>query len=278
MSNIFLSPFAKLFSLVSSRYVNTFIPVKEDLTEGRTKINTKQEQEAYDNLVSTGKNIEKMLGKYPVIKELNEVLFIKVADLDDFKITGILNKGKTTASVGWDMSKKPNFVLPLYAKNLQNVYEITKDLDLSLDDIYRITRVLFTPFLNGLYRGDYSHLPKDKSYMQLDNFIQVEVKNERGIEVEGFLGPARATVVNVDGQWLIFEGWHGDPDIRYSMDIKQALEFAYLIRVKLMQADPKSSWFDLKLTVDKYNDLKKEVTVYERDWHTIEEYKNSKSE
>lgn len=273
MSNTLVSVFAKLFSAVNRRYVNTFVPVKNELTQGRTTIKTQKEKSAFENLLAAGKNIEKMVDKYPVIKELHETLFIRVLDLDDFKITGILEDGKTSATVGWDLSKKPSFILPLYSINLQNVREITQDLELDLQDIYRITRVLFIPFLNGLYQGDYSHTPKDKSYLNLDNFIQVEVKNDQGIEVEGFPGPARATVLNVDGQWLIFEGFYGDPDLRYSMDIKQALEFAYLVRVKLIQADPNSSWSDLKPTVDRYNQLKKEVTSYERSWHTVEEYK-----
>lgn len=273
MSNLLLSSFAKFFSLVNKRYVNTFVPIKRDLTEGRTNTKTKEEKEAFDNILAAGKNIEKMIDKYPVIKELNEILFIKILDLDDFKITGILDSGKASATVGWDLSKKPSFILPLYSINLQHVKEITQDLELDLNDVYRITRVLFIPFLQGLYQGDYSHTPKDKSYLKLDNFIQVEVKNEKGIEVEGFPGPAQATVLNVDGQWLIFEGFHGDPDIRYSMNIKQALEFAYLVRVKLIQADPNSSWSDLKPTVERYNNLKKEVTAYERSWHTVDEFK-----
>ena len=273
MANLLISIFAKLFSIINKRYVNTFVSVKEKLTRGRSKIQSKEEQVAYGNLVAAGKNIEKMVTKYPIIKKLNEVLFIKVLDLNNFKLTGVLKDGKTKATVGWDLNRKPSFVLPLYSNNLQNIKEITQDLDLDLKDVYRITRVLFIPFLKGLYQGDYSHLPKNKSYLQLDNFIHVEVKPYRNTEVEGFPGPAQATVLNVDGQWLIFEGLHGDPDIRYSMDIKQALEFAYLVRVKLIQADPNSSWSDLKPTVDRYNKLKKEVTLYERSWHTVDKYR-----
>lgn len=272
MANLLISAFAKLSSLTNKRYVNTFVPVKEKLTRGRGKIQSKKEQIAYDNLVATGENIEKMVAKHPVIKELNEILFIKVLDLNNFKLTGVLKDGKGRVSVGWDLNQKPSFVLPLYSKNLQNVREITGDLELNLKDIYRITRVLFIPFLQGLYQGDFSHTPKDKSYLQLDNFLHVEVEPYQNTEVEGFPGPAQATVLNVDGQWLVFKGLHGDPDIKYSMDIKQALEFAYLVRVKLIQANPNSSWSDLKPTVDRYNKLKKEVTLYERSWHTVDEY------
>jgi len=274
MANLLISSFAKLFSLTNKRYVNTFVPVEKKLTQGQKKIKTKEEQIVFDNLEVIGKNIEKMVSKYPIIKELNEVLFIKVLDLNNFKLTGILKEGKYKVTVGWDFSKKPSFVLPLYSKNLQNLKDITKDLELDLKDVYRITRVLFIPFLEGLYQGDYSHAPKNKSYLQLDNFIHVEVNPYKNTEVEGFPGPAQATVVNVDGQWLIFEGLYGDPDIKYSMDIKQALEFAYLVRIKFIQADPSSSLSDLKPSVDKYNKLKKKTTTYERTWHTVDDYKD----
>jgi len=272
MANLLISAFAKLFSIANERYVDTFVPVERKLTRGKSKIQSKEEQAVHDNLVTTGKNIEKMVVKYPVIKELNEVVFIKVLDLNNFKLTGVLKDGKGEVTVGWDLSKKPSFILPLYSKNLENVKEITQDLDLDLKDVYRITRVMFIPFLKGLYQGDFSYLPKNKSYLKLDNFLHVEVKPYKNTEVEGFPGPAQATILNVDGQWLIFEGLHGDPDIRYSMDLKQALEFAYLVRVKLIHADPNSSWSDLKPTVDRYNKLKKEVALYERNWHTIDEY------
>lgn len=269
MKKILLSIFAKLFSITNIRYVNRFIPVREKYSQGRTEINTPQEQEALENLKSGIENFKKMLGKYPVLKELSETLYLVIKDLDDFKFTVDIKDGDAEVTVGWDLEKTPSFVLPLYAKNLENVKDVTVDGVIDLNDAYRFIRVLFIPFLKGLYQGDYPHLPKDKSYLKLDNFIHVEVFNEAGIEVDGFPGPAQATVVNVDGQWLVFEGFQGDPDIKFSMNLKQALEFAYLIRIKLIQAPPSTNWIALKPVTDRYNKLKEEVTVYERDWHNI---------
>ena len=99
----------------------------------------------------------------------------------------------------------------------------------------------------------------------------MEVFNENGVEVDGFPGPAQATVVNVDGQWLIFEGFQGDPDIKYSMNIKQGLEFAYLIKVRILKRAPTVNIAELLPDLKKYNDLKEKVTVYEREWHNVEE-------
>ena len=192
-----------------------------------------------------------------------------VKDLNGLKFTIDLNNGNINIGIGWHANKKHTLVLPLYKHNIEHLKEITQKGDLTFPDIYRFIRVLFIPFLKSLYQADYSNLPKDKSYMQLDNFIHVEVVPDQNIEVEGFPGPARATVVNVDGQWLVFEGFQGDPDIKYSMNIKQALEFAYLVKVKILQHAPDTDIIHLMPVIKKYNDLKKVVQVYERKWHNI---------
>ena len=269
MNKIFLNILSKITATTNTRYVNRFVAVKEPEIEGKNKPENEKDMEAIKNLQQAVDSIEKIVKKYPAVRELDEDLFIYVKDLGNLKIRVKVKDGKGEISPGWPNNVKPSFTLPLYAKNLENLVDVTKDGEVSLDDAYRFIRVLFIPFLKGLYRGDYTNLPKDKSYMQLDNFIQVEVGNEFNIEVEGFPGPARATVLNVDGQWLIFEGFHGDPDVRYEMGVKEALEFAYLLRVKLIKESTTKSYFELKPVIDKYNKLKGKVKTYERSWHTI---------
>ena len=271
MSNAILSLYSKLFSLRNSRYVNRFVLPPKKYEPGRNKIMNEKEQEALDNLKAGITNIHGMVEKYPVIKELKETIFMVVEDLDNLKFTLEVENGDANVTMGWDASKKPTMILPLYSINLGNLKKMTADNEVGLDDIYRFTRVLFIPFLKSLYQADHSNLPKDKSYMQLDNLIHVEVFNENGVEVDGFPGPAQATVVNVDGQWLIFEGFQGDPDIKYSMNIKQGLEFAYLIKVRILKRAPTVNINELLPDLKKYNDLKKKVAVYERKWHNVEE-------
>ena len=271
MSNAILSIYSKLFSIKNKRFVNRFVLSHQKYDSGRKTISNNREQEALNNLKDGIANIHKMTDKYPVIKELRETIFMVIKDLDDLKLTLEVVDGDAKVTVGWDVSNKSIMILPLYSINLKNLKEITADRDISLDDVYRFTRVLFIPFLKSLYQADYSNLPKDKSYMQLDNFIHVEVFNENGLEVDGFPGPAQATVVNVDGQWLIFEGLQGDPDIKYSMNIKQGLEFAYLIKVRILNRATTASFTELLPEIKKYNDLKNKVTVYERKWHNVKE-------
>jgi hypothetical protein len=269
MNKAFLKIFAKVFSLGNSRYVNRFVPVEEDLVPGKNELADEKDKEAFSNLKKAVENIEKIVNVYPAIKELDEILFVYVKDLGNLRFCVTVRDGKGDIKVGWPENTKPSFTLPLYSVNLKNLVEVTRDGEISMQDAYRFTRALFIPFLHGLYRGDYTNLPEDKSYLKLDNFIQVEVKNEFGIEVDGFPGPARATVVNVDGQWLIFEGFHGDPDIRYVMSLKEALEFAYILRVKLVKEGKTKSFMELKPVIDNYNELKEKVKDYERSWHNI---------
>lgn len=270
-NNLILTLYSKLFSIKNTRYVSRFALVKEEFDPGRSKLQSKEEEKILNSLEQSRENLIKILHKYPVIKELKETIFMVVKDSNDLKFTIDINNGDITINVGWHIHKKHTLILPLYKQNIENLKEVTSKGDLFLDDIYRFVRVLFIPFLKGLYQADYSNLPKDKSYMQLDNFLHVEVIPEHNIEVEKFPGPARATVVNVDGQWLVFEGFQGDPDIKYSMNIKQALEFAYLLKVKILQHAKDTDIIHLMPVINKYNDLKKVVQVYERKWHSIEE-------
>lgn len=264
---------AKIYSSTTSRYVNTFVPINRDLESGKKDLN-EDEQHVYEMLKDAVSNLEKIIENHPVVKEVNEILYMRVLDKENLVFTVIVKDGKGEVILGYDGDVEPSYIIPLYSYNIEHLKQISSDGELDLSDIYRMARVLFIPFLQGLYNGDYSQLPRDKAYMQLDNFIHVEVKGPEDVEVEGFEGPARATVVNVDGQWLMFEGFQGDPDIKYEMDMQQALKFAYLISVKIIGgAKEGKSLSQLKKHIDEYNELKEEVQVYERDWHNVSEYK-----
>jgi hypothetical protein len=258
-----LKPFAKAFSVFNRRYVNRFIPVVPKLTAGSVEV-TAEGERVIAALRQAISQIRGMLDQYPKISELDELIYMHIVDLG-LKLSIPIKDGDAQVNVGWDLDVRPDFVLDLYSQNIRNLVQVSGGQRFDLNAVYRIIRVLFIPFLRGLYQADYAHLPEDKSYLQLDNFIQVEVVPETPVEVEGFPGPARATVVNVDHQWLIFEGWQGDPDIRYSMNVEQAVQFAYLIRVKMGQKD--LGMGDFRQIVAEYNALKKETMVYERDWH-----------
>ena len=269
MPSIINNLVSTVYSKVNNRYVNNFIPIQKVLRHGKTELGDR-DKALFEILKEIALSLEGMVSKYPVIGELDEVIHMEVRDIEDLVFTVFIKDGKFKVFIGFDGKETPSYHVPLLSDNIIHLKTITDDGDLSLEDMYRITRVLFIPFLQGLYNGDYSSMPKNKSYLQLDNFIQVEVKGPSGVVVEGFEGPAQATVVNVDGQWLMFEGFQGDPDVRYEMNMEQALKFAYLISVKIIGGAKKGLPFaKLIADVKAYNDLKKEVLKYERSWHTI---------
>lgn len=264
MINFVTRVFAKIFAVTNTRYVNHFVPVDIGVPSKTIEITTEAQKQAYDNLIVGSNAVSTMKDRLPAIGELNEVIVVQMQDVDNIVFTVVIKAGVPTGYVGIPEGVTPTFVLPLYAVNLAHLREIAEDGLLTKSELYRFVRVLFVPFLRGLYQADYDYLPADKSYLQLDNFLQVEVVNDEQVHVDGFPGNPRATVVNVDGQWLVFEGFQGDPDVRYQMTVDQALKFAYLIRVKLVQQGVDSSWADLQDVVKQYLDLKKKVTVYER--------------
>ncbi|PJA13660.1 hypothetical protein CO112_01440 [Candidatus Dojkabacteria bacterium CG_4_9_14_3_um_filter_150_Dojkabacteria_WS6_41_13] len=267
MSNPILALFSKLHSVTNTRYVNNFVTVKQEFEVKNYSTLDEKQQIIFSSLTNIVDTLLSLKEKYPQLQELNETIFININDLNNFGLTVVLDQGKGTVTSGWSATTTPTFIIPLFTKNMLNLGQLVSDNNVSMQEAYRILRVLFVPFLRGLYQGQYVNLPKDKSYLLLDNFLQVEIKDEFSQQIEGFPGNPRATVVNVDGQWLVFEGFQGDPDTRYSMNIEDAFMFGYLIRVKLVN----SSIAEMPKYVTAYTDLKRKVTVYERKWHNVDE-------
>ena len=269
MSTIIKDLFTSSYSKLNNRYVNTFVPLKREFIKGKTILDD-QEKALFEILKEIAINLGNMISKYPVIRELDEVIHMEVKDMEDLVFKVVVKDGKFDVKIGFDGTIAPSYHVPLLSNNIIHLKAITNDGDLSMEDIYRITRVLFIPFLQGLYNGDYSAMPKNKAHLQLDNFIQVVVNGPSEVVIEGFEGPAHATIVNVDGQWLMFEGLQGDPDVLYEMNMEQALKFAYLVSVKIVSGAKRGLPFTQILpNIKAYNNLKKEVLKYERSWHSI---------
>jgi hypothetical protein len=113
-----------------------------------------------------------------------------------------------------------------------------------------------------LYNSDVLFFPGDKRYLKLDNHIQVELVNKYGAkDLSGNVIEAKATVANVDGYWMVYPNWQGTPDVRYSVDVNQMIEYYYLINYKFR--DIKST--DLlgrKDLFDEYMKLREETLSF----------------
>ena len=179
-------------------------------------------------------------------------------DLDDLHLSAVVENGKVQISVGWDETKRPTLLVPLFFINLQHLHGILANGEVTKEELYRIARVLFVPFTKALYDADYLYTSGDKRYLKLYNLYHVELLGMDGVTVNGFPGNAQVTVANVDGQWLVFEGFQGIPKMKVSCTLDQALDYYYILMVQMKKAHDLSS---LKESFDRYMALREVTTV-----------------
>lgn len=85
-----------------------------------------------------------------------------------------------------------------------------------------IYNAVAAPALRALYHTPPLYLPGDKSIFKFDNIVQIVIPPAKPVDYFGTSLSIVLTAVNVDGQWLVFEGLHGDPDFRLSLTLEQA--------------------------------------------------------
>ena len=241
------------------RYVSSFSRVAVAYDQGKTTTDSPVQQEIFDTL----KRIEKQARKFSWFQQLDEYLLIRVRDAGDAKFTIDIKNGNVDIKPGWLTSQKPTLVVDnLHRVNFKRLEQLVSADELDEQGMYEIASALIVPGLKALYNSDVLFLPGDKRFLKLDNFIQVELVNKYGAkDFDGNLIISRATVVNVDGQWLGFEGFQGQPDVRYTVDINQLIHYYYLINYKfrgLSAADLLSR----KELFDEYMKLRQETLTY----------------
>ncbi|OGY90138.1 MAG: hypothetical protein A2677_00425 [Candidatus Komeilibacteria bacterium RIFCSPHIGHO2_01_FULL_52_14] len=256
MQNSFISALSKITSLGSDRYVKEFKRAPLAFDRGRTILQTDKEKAAYKVFQECADLIGKAADRYPVLKELEEILFISIRDLDDLRFTAIVKGGHVETSVGWDTSKRPTLVIPFFTINLEHLKQILSDKSIDKKELYRIARVLFISFMKGLYDAEYLYTPGDKRYLKLDKLFHVEMTEMPGVKVDGFPGSAKATIANVEGEWLVFEGYQGTPRVKVTCDLDQALQYYYILMVQMKRAKNMS---ELKEAFEKYMKLREET-------------------
>lgn len=254
----FISFLSQVTSLGSDKYVKEFARVPLSLEQGRTELQTDKEKGAFRLLKESGEAVETMTARYPVLKEVNERIYISVKDLNDLHLSAVMDNGKVEVSVGWDTTKRPTLLVPLFSLNLQHLHAIVSNKELDTKEIYRIARVLFVPFTRALYDADYMYTPGDKRYLKLYNLYHVEMLGMEGVSVDGFPGNAQATIANVEGQWLVFEGYQGIPKMKVTCTLDQALEYYVILMIRMKKAQDLSS---LKEVFDRYMKLREETVV-----------------
>jgi hypothetical protein len=157
------------------------------------------------------------------IREIEqEHVFLVVADAANLRLTISIDQGEITLKKGWDLSRPPTLVVPVMRQNLLNLEAGLAGGELSYDERYRGTWLLSLPAARRMYSIPLLREPGDKSWIGMDDFVHIVIPPEQPVMYEGRELRIELTVVNVDGQWLVFPGLQGDPDARFELSIDDA--------------------------------------------------------
>jgi len=207
---------------LESRYLSEFkrkpdVKVK-DLSEfseiDETQINN------IENLLNESAQKASSFDWFNSIKDENVLVLVK--DFGDYPFTIKIDEGVYNIERGYDSSTKPTMVVPLTAYEILSLEEMLGDGELSYEDQYKIYYSLAVPALNSLYNIDALYTSGDKSLLKFDDLIQIEVTPEEPVYVNEIPINIYATALNVDGQWFVMEGLHGDPDWKINLTLAEA--------------------------------------------------------
>lgn len=152
----------------------------------------------------------------------DERVFVQVVDAGNLRFTIDFDHGTAKLSRGWDTSRPPTMVVPVDRLNIARMGEVLRAGSLTYEELYRIVYVLAPAAARRMYSIPMLREPGDKSWIGMDDFVHVVIPptepviyHDRPIRIE-------LTIVNVDGQWLVMEGLHGDPDARFDLTLDDA--------------------------------------------------------
>ena len=247
------------FKNSEERYLTSFRRVDEKLSADAVaeSVKTKAVEAQLNKLIP-------MAQKFPWFSKLQEMLLIRVVDADNAVFSVRIDKGRIDITPGWQAAAgKPTLILyDVRTGNLQRLEQKLADGELSESEMFEIGNVFLVPGLQALYNADVLYFPGDKRYLKLDNLIQVELVNKYGSRgLDGNLIEAKATVLNVDGYWLVFPGWQGQPDVRYTVDVNQMIDYYYLINYKFREIKT-SDLLGRKELFDEYMKLRQGTLTY----------------
>lgn len=180
-----------------------------------------KKQEVMNQLNQAGQAAEK-LAWFGNVED--EHIFFYITDLGNYRLTLDIDKGKYSLKEGFDTSRPPTLVIPMSSLNVKHLAEIMQDGKITYEEQYRIYYIIAIPALQAIYQNPVLYKPGDKSIFKFDNLVHVIIKPEQEVTYMGHPITTEATVVNVDGQWLVFRGLQGDPDFTITLTLDQATE------------------------------------------------------
>ena len=115
-------------------------------------------------------------------------------------------------------------VLKLNTKNIKDLLIIVSDGEVTYEEKYRLFYTIADAAWRAMFYVDPYYLPGDKSEFKFDNLVHLHIPPKEEALILGLPAYIKLTAVNVDGQWLVFRGLHGDPDIKLKLTLSQAAD------------------------------------------------------
>jgi hypothetical protein len=143
--------------------------------------------------------------------------------------------------------QRPDFVVPLDSQNIRNLASFFEDDRIDPYEEYRIVKFMLRPCLESALALPVLQNDALRKILKLDTHWQEALLTPDGKEDE------QLTVVHVNGQWLVFPGYHGRPQRRLLMKPDQVLEY----QRKVFEAAEKKTlpaWLDAATWYVKWRD------------------------
>jgi hypothetical protein len=218
------------------RYLATFQRVKRELPEDFSNKESYSEQEIQD-VIKLVKQMIEAIKKFPQHKEfINEHIVICVKELGNMRFTILADEGNVEFIEGEYEKSDPTLILPISVFNLKSMLQFTEDNIIDQEELFKIAHFLTIPVLKSFYDNKIMYLPGNKWKYKFDDFIQIEIVPEKPVLFKGRVLENKITVVNVDGQWLIFPGHQGDPDWRLTLSLQTATDLYLLGAIEAKKA------------------------------------------
>jgi hypothetical protein len=194
----------------------------------------------------------------------DEHVFVTVVDADGLRLTIDIDGGRATVRRGWDTSRPPTMVLPINRQNVTNLEALLQPGVIAYEGLYRIIYVLALPATRAVYSIPFLREPGDKGWIGMDDFVHIDIPPVEPVTYQGRPIHIQMTVVNVDGQWLVMEGLHGDPDVRFQLTIDDAARWYRFAVYELRKVKNSGELIDLARRVA---DVTQKSIVYLRSDH-----------
>lgn len=220
--------------------------------------------------ISWNQYFQKLLEMKPNIdaiflgKRINENILIIITDLGNYPIIAWVNNGIVTFSKGTDANIAPTAIFKVTWVVLDWLQQFFSDTILDAQEQYKIADVVMWPMIERLYRLSRFYKVSNMSSFGFDDFIQLEITGANNITRAGTPIELKYTIVNVDGQWIVNRGFIGDPDLRFSITLEEALSLYQTIVMDLENSKDK---LEAMSYAKKSFEILKRNIIYTRDDH-----------